>query len=652
MTTTTTDTNLTQLVIHELTKAEYEALTPVDNQLYLTPDESLTADDLKTINGNSIVGSGNIVIDSLPNQSGSSGKFLTTDGSSASWASISIPTVDQTYDGTSSNAQSGVAIAGAGFVANTATGTNSLTIDGTATSSTSAVNIGKTSTSGGGYSVALGYYAASNGARSTSIGYGARIGGSTPDAIQIGNGTNSNSKTLSVGFYNTGNYELLDGTTGLIPDARISSNIARASAIPTVNNATLTITQGGNTKGTFTANSATNTTISIDSSPRQIGEIVTSTVPLSDAGLHLLDGSYLEGDGIYSDFVNYMDTLYKSGNYDHIFERYEAWVIELSNYGVCGKFYITPKGNYYAWTNSSLNITLYTTSSTPSVGDELYGVDLSNHLKGTSYTLDGVAGSSITVSGNSDFLRDSANDISSYKGTVRLPKITGFTEGTITLTELGDLTEAGLPSIEHTHVTTLKRRQAYGSGNVWAYDSAGNTDNDFTSTTNSAVSDIYGNSNTVQPQSIKVLYYIVVAATTKTDIEVDIDEIATDLNGKVDKSSLSQIYPVVETYVNGNDWYRIWAPDSTGYRWCEQGTLYYKGSTLANTDNEITFLKPFKDVNYTFIPTPIHGTANVTVYQIYEKYSSRTTSTTVLRIPGAIFGYAWVARGYIVDEVL
>ena len=41
---------------------------------------------------------------------------------------------------------------------------------------------------------------------------------------------------------------------------------------------------------------------------------------------------------------------------------------------------------------------------------------------------------------------------------------------------------------------------------------------------------IYGNSNTVQPQSIKVFYYIVIATTTKTDIEVDIDEIVTDLN--------------------------------------------------------------------------------------------------------------------------
>ena len=101
MTTTTSDTNLTQLVIHELTKAEYEALTPEANQLYLTPDESLTADDLKTVNGNSLVGSGNIVIDSLPSQTSQSGKFLTTNGTTASWASISAFTgADGTSAGT------------------------------------------------------------------------------------------------------------------------------------------------------------------------------------------------------------------------------------------------------------------------------------------------------------------------------------------------------------------------------------------------------------------------------------------------------------------------------------------------------------------------------------------------------------------------
>jgi hypothetical protein len=43
-----------------------------------------------------------------------------------------------------------------------------------------------------------------------------------------------------------------------------------------------------------------------------------------------------------------------------------------------------------------------------------------------------------------------------------------------------------------------------------------------------------GVSSTVQPQTIKVLVYIVVATSVKEDIQVDIDNIATDLNGKAD----------------------------------------------------------------------------------------------------------------------
>ena len=90
--------------------------------------------NIKTVNNNSLLGSGNINIDSLPAQSGQSGKFLTTNGTSASWATVdalpsqsgnngkflttngsaaswaSLPTVDQTYDGTSSNAQAGKAV--------------------------------------------------------------------------------------------------------------------------------------------------------------------------------------------------------------------------------------------------------------------------------------------------------------------------------------------------------------------------------------------------------------------------------------------------------------------------------------------------------------------------------------------------------------
>jgi len=134
------------------------------------------------------------------------------------------------------------------------------------------------------------------------------------------------------------------------------------------------------------------------------------------------------------------------------------------------------------------------------------------------------------------FVYDSVNH------TVRLPKITGFTEGTITPTTLGDLTEAGLPNI--TGMTT----GIYNGDNVTvtgAFSFNATSKNPSVSGGAAAVgatidfdasdsNSKYGNSNTVQPQSIKVLFYIVIATTTKTDIQVDIDQIATDLNGKAD----------------------------------------------------------------------------------------------------------------------
>ncbi len=44
--------------------------------------------NIKTVNSTSLLGSGDIPIDSLPSQTGQSGKFLTTDGTDASWGSV------------------------------------------------------------------------------------------------------------------------------------------------------------------------------------------------------------------------------------------------------------------------------------------------------------------------------------------------------------------------------------------------------------------------------------------------------------------------------------------------------------------------------------------------------------------------------------
>ena len=111
------------------------------------------------------------------------------------------------------------------------------------------------------------------------------------------------------------------------------------------------------------------------------------------------------------------------------------------------------------------------------------------------------------------------------------------------------------------------------------------------------------------------------------------------------------IVPVVETYSNNGSWYRIWAPDDTGYRYCEQGGLVWQGTTMAATDNTINFPKAFIDLTYNFMMFSLHSTANLTANVCpYEKYTSRTTSSTVLRIVGAVFGYEWRACGYIADE--
>lgn len=209
------------------------------------------------------------------------------------------------------------------------------------------------------------------------------------------------------------------------------------------------------------------------SDTRNIGELVTSLIPLTDAGLHLLDGSLLSGIGAYSQFVTHMAGLYTDNPTANYFCSEADWQTSVSTYGVCGKF-----------------------------------------------------------------VYDSVNN------TVRLPKVTGFIEGTIDVSALGDLIEAGLPNITGNFVAA--NNSTYWGGNVTGAFTASsynshNIGNGGTtcywnniSLDASRSSSVYDNSSTVQPQAIKGFIYIVVATSTKTNIQVDIDEIATDLNGKAD----------------------------------------------------------------------------------------------------------------------
>lgn len=232
-------------------------------------DLSTTLADYAQITDIPTVGNGTITI----NQGGvQKGTFTTNqNGNTTINLDAGSGTVDQTYDGTSTNAQSGVAIAGAGFLQNTkASGAGSLTILGTPTTNAGSVNIGYGSVAGGSGCVCIGYNAATSGqngasnvivggdasainsassvvigheaksytSNSIALGRKAEVSAGASSAIQIGYGANSTANSLSIGFFNNStthyNWQLLDGTTGLIPDARISTNIARTSQLPTI----------------------------------------------------------------------------------------------------------------------------------------------------------------------------------------------------------------------------------------------------------------------------------------------------------------------------------------------------------------------------------------------------------------------------------
>lgn len=307
---------------------------------------------------------------------------------------------------------------------------------------------------------------------------------------------------------------------------------------------------------------------------RNVGQIIESVIPLTDAGLHLLDGALIQGSGIYSAFVTHIAGLVST--YPDLFETEANWQTAVTTYGVCGKF-----------------------------------------------------------------VYDSVNN------TVRLPKITGIIEGTTDVTALGDLVEAGLPSIEHTHTSYYRDpNSSSGSNNGVGSGSWFNFSSKETSI-NTAVNSIYGKSNTVQPQTIKVLYYIVIATTTKTDIEVDIDEIATDLNGKadVDFSNCTKPY-ITETYVNGASWYRIYSDG-----WCEQGGI--AATTNSYGTQTVSLLKTYINTNYTLtlgaqVDSTSHFTNNnAASFQWGTSMSAYCSKNTNSFIVGTRLEITWQTGGYI-----
>ena len=152
----------------------------------------------------------------LPDQTDNAGKFLMTDGTTASWGGDNLVQNNATFPG------SGLAV-----------GTRSVAKVSRSTA------YGTDSRAEGQSAVAFGPSAQAMSLQSVAVGSGAKS--TATRAIQIGGGTNSDANTLKVGNAN-GNFELMDAN-GNVPRERLTQLV---EVLPTADNGYTTVKNFGN----------------------------------------------------------------------------------------------------------------------------------------------------------------------------------------------------------------------------------------------------------------------------------------------------------------------------------------------------------------------------------------------------------------------
>ena len=283
---------------------------------------------------------------------------------------------------------------------------------------------------------------------------------------------------------------------------------------------------------------------------RTIGEIVYSLFPLTDVTLHLLDGSVIDGTGVYNQFYTFMKNLYDNG-YDKCFTTEADWQSSVTTYDVCGKFVLDTE-------NQTIRLPL-----------------VDGFIEGT-------------------LVEDEIGDVIA----AGLPNITGetriYTEYNLNNTDFVNRNKGAFyydMSNDSTTAMGTSTNMATGT-----YDAIRQIPFDA-----SRSNQIYGNSTTVQPQAIKGFYYIVLATDVDLTLSADTDAIINDVTNL--QTEVGGADYVVEyqrpTSENNYRWYRLYKSG-----WIEQGgkmTITYTANT--NTSIPITFLKQMSDTGYTIMLT-------------------------------------------------
>ena len=153
------------------------------------------------------------------------------------------------------------------------------------------------------------------------------------------------------------------------------------------------------------------------------------------------------------------------------------------------------------------------------------------------------------------------------------------------------------------------------------------------------------------PSSNAPLYeYLVVGTDIKLPAYIEIDQVISDLNNKINKSDLIEVQSVIETYTNGTSWYRIWSDG-----WLEQGGRFVvaSGSQSGGAYSYATlqFLKPFAalmnwqvQAKHDCFSSGFDAASYSAEYQTVICYQKNLTSSSYIN-PFVV----WYASGYLAE---
>ena len=382
------------------------------------------------------------------------------------------------------------------------------------------------------------------------------------------------------------------------------------------------------------------------SSPRTLGEVVSATFPITDAGLHLLDGSLLTSGGMFDDFVNYMSNLWETtpasgyrmnvstvGNptlnsatgiasgfttanylYPTTSISFSAAASGADSWEETFKFKVTSvdtvqtitgenSGTYchHININADGNFTLSLSSSGTAYdifgGAGTHVVEtnvnywvklaftgtqyiLSYSTNGQEYTEDIVVDSVVHIENTTDINYIGARGNLGYplQGEIDLKECVIKIDGNIWWVGAGPIKRGFCTETEWQQSITTR-----GVCGKYVYDDVNKTIRlpkitGFVEGTakEAKVGDgdkFLSPATTGTDPITNVLYYVVVAEGYRTPVEINIDNAVSAINNKVDKFDLREIQCLVDYYRSGTSWYRVYSDG-----WCEQGGRIYIGS--------------------------------------------------------------------------